>query len=77
MTDDRRFRRYADEAFKPRKRGAGGSLTHTLRSAAQIARGGLLAALGAAFVVAEVLIPGERNERENTKISRRGGRSDG
>jgi len=77
MTDDRRFRRYADEAFKSRTRGAGGSLRYTIRSAAQIARGGLLAALAVASVVAEVLIPGRENEREHIEVSKRGGRSDG
>jgi len=77
MPDDERFCRYADEAFEPRKRGPGGSLRHTLRSAAQIARGGLLAALDAASLLAEALIPGEYNERERDTISKRGGRSYG
>ena len=77
MTDDRRFRRYADEAFAPRTRSAGGSLRHTLRSAAQIASGGLLAALEAARVLALVLIPGGYDGRKSVRFKAREGQQDG
>ena len=77
MSIDQKARQYADEAFMPRKRRIGQTIRHITQGAAHIALGALLAALDAARVAHEALIPGDENECENHQISARGGRSNG
>jgi hypothetical protein len=76
MTNDETARRYADEALRPRKRGIGETIWHAKGAAAQIARGGLLAGVCAASVIAQALIPGRKYERPNTQIPRPSGRTE-